>query len=100
MRAYERAGIPEYFIFDQRVRRGQTIDEVIGYRLVEGGYMPPSPNEDGLLYSLELEVWFGLENGLPLVVDVVTGERVPTPPELEARVAALEAELRPLRGEA
>lgn len=102
---YEKATIPEYIIFDQRVQRGQAIDEVIGYRLVRERYRPLTPDQNGLILCQTVGLHFGLEGGQPIVVDAKTGERLLTPVELEAKAAAeakarAEAEARAVASEA
>lgn len=107
VRQYEEARVPVYLLFDQRPLRGQMIDEVIGYRLAAGRYRPIAPNEDGLIFAETLDLWFGLENGWPVIVVAESGERLLTSEQLEARaeaaearLAELEAELKRRRGEA
>jgi Uma2 family endonuclease len=120
VRRYEQAQVAEYVIFDQRRERGRYVDEVIGYRLEEGRYRPLIPNEDGVILCKTVGLWLGMENGRPFALDMETGERLLTDAELEARaeaeaqraeaeakaraeaearLAALEAELKRLRGE-
>ncbi len=88
VRIYERAQVPEYLLFDQRTVRGQVVNEVIGYRLEEGRYSPLVPNEDGVILSEAMGLWFGLESGRPLVIAMETGERLLTAAEEEARANA------------
>jgi hypothetical protein len=121
VRLYQNAGIPEYIIFDQRTRGEEVLGEdVIGYRLVEGRYDVIVPDEDGLVLSETVGVWFGLERGRPLLVDAETGLQILLSDEVddaraeaesraeveaqaraeaERRLAELEAELKRLRGE-
>lgn len=110
---YAKAGVREYVIFDHRTRRGQGIDEVLGYRLLENAYLPISPDEDGFIYCETVGLRMGLENGRVVLIDGETGARLPTHTEAvaraeaeaaarqqaEARLAELEAELERLRGE-
>lgn len=107
VRRYEEAGVPEYLLFDQRPLRGQMVDEVLGYRLAAGRYRPIAPNEDGLILAETVDLWFGLEDGQPVIIEAESGERLLTSKQLEARaeaaqarLAELEAELKRLRGEA
>ncbi len=116
---YAKAGIREYVIFDHRTRRGQGIDEVLGYRLLENAYLPMSPDEDGFVYCETVGLRMGLDNGRVVLIDGETGARLPTHTEAvaradaeaaraetetaarkeaEARLAILEAELERLRG--
>ena len=93
VRLYQNAGIPEYIIFDQRTRGEQVIGEdVIGYRLAEGHYEVITPDEDGLLLSETVGVWFGMENGRPVLIDAETGEQIPLPDDADD--ARAEAEVR------
>ena len=96
---YEQAGVPEYVIFDRRIQRGKVVEEVLGYRLTGKDYEPILPNEDGLILCPGAGLWFGLENGRLIVLDAETNEQLLTGDEWAARAAALEAELKRLRGE-
>lgn len=44
---YAKAKVQEYAIVDRRTYRGQILDEVLGYRLVEGHYQPITPDDEG-----------------------------------------------------
>jgi hypothetical protein len=52
--AYERLGIPEYFLFDSEGCWHQPVLQ--GFRLVRGAYVPMQPASDGGLSSAQLEV--------------------------------------------
>ncbi|MBI3763713.1 MAG: Uma2 family endonuclease [Chloroflexi bacterium] len=118
---YERAGIPELVLLDHREQRGQFVDEALGYRLVNGRYRPIAPDENGFILCETVDLRIGLEHGRVVLVDVMTGQRLRTHEEeqaarqaaearaeaeaaaraeAEARLAALEDELRRLRGDA
>jgi Uma2 family endonuclease len=85
---YAKAGVHEYVIFDHRTRRGQGIDEALGYRLLENAYLPISPDEDGFVYCETVGLRMGLENGRVALIDGETGERLPTHTEAVARAEA------------
>ncbi|MEN9225350.1 MAG: Uma2 family endonuclease [Thermostichus sp. DRC_bins_24] len=81
---YARAGVEEYIIFDRRWQRGIWIDEVLGYRLRQGLYLPLTPDEEGLILSEQTGLRMGLQEGRVLLVDAQTGEKIPTAQEWEA----------------
>jgi hypothetical protein len=80
---YAQAGVLEYVILDRRRQRHQTIDEVLGYRLVEGVYLPLTPDEDGLILFETVGLRMGLQEGHLIMVDARTEERLLTSLELE-----------------
>jgi Uma2 family endonuclease len=92
---YARAGVREYIIIDRRRQRGQLVDEVLGYRLVEGQYIPLTPDEEGRIYCQTVELSIGLQEGRVVMVDARTGERLLTSLEWEQR--AIQAEQRAAR---
>ncbi|GAA6616719.1 Uma2 family endonuclease [Scytonema sp. NUACC26] len=83
VKQYARAGVREYLIFDRRKQRKQTIEEVLGYRLVDGQYLPLTPDEDGLILFETVGLSIGLQDGRVVMVDAQTGERLLTSQELE-----------------
>jgi Uma2 family endonuclease len=106
---YQRAGIPEYFIFDPP---SPVTDErllLTGYRLdASGWYREVDPDPQGRLFSVTTNLLFGVaEDGCsPLVIDTATGRTIPTSSQLdearqaaEARAQAAEAEIARLRAE-
>jgi Uma2 family endonuclease len=79
---YAALGIKEYFLFDPLF---EYLDEqLLGYRMVEGEYMPIEADSDGDLHSEELGVIFSINGSLLRVVDPNTGEFIPA---LEEAVA-------------
>jgi Uma2 family endonuclease len=88
---YEQAQVPEYIIIDRRKQRGQTIDEVLGYRLVKGRFQPIAPDEDGRIEARTVGLWFSLHQGRLVLEDVASGERLLTSHELEQRVQVEQA---------
>ncbi len=102
VRQYAQAGVQEYVIFDRRRQRGQIIDEVLGYRLSEGIYLPMVPDEEGIIFCETVGLWMGLEEGRVVMIDGETGSRLLTSLELEqwateAESRATEAESRAQR---
>ncbi|MCI0397659.1 MAG: Uma2 family endonuclease [Chloroflexi bacterium] len=101
---YAQAGVQEYVILDRWERRGQTVNEVLGYELEEGRYWPIPPDDDGFILCRTVGLRIGLEEDRAVLLNATTGERLRTYAETkaalseaEARLAALEAELRQLR---
>lgn len=102
VKQYAQAGVQEYVIVDRRTQRGQIIDEVLGYQLVEGQYLPLLPDDDGRILCETVGLWIGLVDGKVVMVDAQTGERLLSSIELEQRAAqaearAIEAEARAAR---
>lgn len=116
---YERAGVQEYVILEQRPQRGQTIDLITGYRLADGRYQPIWPEVDGRMLMQTVGLYISLQDGAVTLEDAATGERLlnveeasaarreaekraeqetQARAELEAQVAALRAELAHLKG--
>ena len=78
---------PEYFWFDP-----YTL-EFVGFYLIHGKYQPVEPNEKGHLWSEELGLYLGIEDGL-LRYFTADGTLIPTPEEsaeMEAERAEMEA---------
>ncbi len=66
---------PDYFWFDP-----YTL-EFAGFHLVDGKYQPLEPNEQGHLWSRQLELYLGIHEGL-LRFFTSSDELVPTPEEI------------------
>jgi Uma2 family endonuclease len=78
---------PEYFWFDP-----YTL-EFVGFYLIHGKYQPVEPNEKGYLWSEELGLYLGIDQGL-LRYFTSDGTLVPTPEEsaeMEAKRAEMQA---------
>jgi Uma2 family endonuclease len=80
---YARAGVQEYIIFDRRRQRGQILDEVLGYRLVDNIYVPITPDDEGRILCETVGLLVGLHDGEVVVVDAQTQERLLRSQELE-----------------
>lgn len=80
---YARAGVQEYIVFDRRRQRGQMLDEVLGYRLVDGTYVPITPDEEGRILCETVGLSMGLHDGEVVMVDARTQERLLRAQELE-----------------
>jgi Uma2 family endonuclease len=73
---YERLKVPEYFIFDPLV---EYLDPPLrGFRLRGKTYRPLKPAADGSLVSKELGLRLVPEGRMLRLIDVATGEKVPT----------------------
>jgi len=81
---YEQAEIGEYVIIDRRSRRGQEIDEVLGYRLVAGRYLPIIADDDGRIPCETIGLWIGMLDGRKVLSDMETGEQLLKSTELKA----------------
>jgi Uma2 family endonuclease len=97
VREYAQAGVETYIIFDYRQQRDTWIEEVLGYQLVDGLYLPLVPDEAGQILAEAVGLWFGLEAGEVVVVDAATGETLPNSLALEQQ--KLESEQRVLESE-
>lgn len=78
---YERAGIPEYLIYDPPtpVTRGRLL--LTGHRLgADGRYRSIEPDDRGFLLSETTGLLFGIarDGRTPLVIDAATGKRLLT----------------------
>jgi Uma2 family endonuclease len=81
---YAQAGVQEYIIIDRRKYRGQFMDEVIGYRLVQpNAYQPISPDDEGRIRCNTVGLWISLRDGQLVLEDSQTGLRLLTSQELE-----------------
>ena len=73
---YASLGIQEYFLFDPL---DEYLDQqLMGYRLVDGEYVLMSPNEDGEIFSTELQMVLRPEGKFLRVVDPQTALPVPS----------------------
>lgn len=77
---------PDYFWFDP-----YTL-EFAGFHLVDGEYEPLEPNEQGHLWSKQLGLYLGIDEGL-LRYFTQEGKLVPTPEEQAEKLAAKLREL-------
>jgi Uma2 family endonuclease len=96
---------PEYFLYYPDEQK------LVGWHLVDGVYEPMQPNEQGWLWSQQLDLWLGpwpgyshnYEYNTWLRFYMTNGELVLSHQELaaqaEAKIAALEAEIARLKGE-
>ncbi|MEZ4865760.1 MAG: Uma2 family endonuclease [Caldilineaceae bacterium] len=92
---YASLGIKEYFLFDPLF---EYLDEqLLGYRMVEGEFVPIQPDLDGDLHSEELGVILSIDDSLLRIVDPQTGEFIPA---LEEAVAQVEQETQRAEQEA
>jgi len=101
---YARAGIREYIIFDRRRQGGQMLDEVLGYRLMDGTYVPITPDEEERIMCETVGLWMGLHDGEVVMVDAQTQERLLRSTELDqwaiqAQEQASQAEQRATQAE-
>ncbi|MBW4615308.1 MAG: Uma2 family endonuclease [Desmonostoc vinosum HA7617-LM4] len=94
---YAQAGVQEYLIIDRRTQRRQVIEEVLGYRLVDGQYLPLTPDDEGRIFCETVGLLIGLQDGRVVMEDAQTGERLLNSLELEQR--ATQAEQRATQAE-
>lgn len=87
---YARTRVQEYVIIDRRLQRGQIIDEVLGYRLLEGLYQPIAPDDEGRIRCDTIGLLLSLQDGRLVMEDGNTGERLLSSVELEAAKASAE----------
>ncbi len=88
---YERLGVREYFLFDPE---GLGLERpLVGYRLRNGSYETIPPAKDGSALSKELGLRVRPEGDRLAFASLRTGERLPDPPELAARLAEVGREL-------
>jgi Uma2 family endonuclease len=104
VRQYARAGVQEYIIFDRRRQRGQILDEVLGYRLIDNVYVPITPDDEGRILCETVGLLLGLHDGEVVVVDAQTQERLLRASELEqwaihAQQQALQAQQQAFQAE-
>ncbi len=66
--------------------------EFAGFHLVDSQYQPLEPNQQGHLWSQQLGLYLGIEQGL-LRLFTPTGKLVPTPEETADKLAAKLREL-------
>ena len=79
---YARAQVQEYVIIDRRIQRGQELDEILGYRLVQGHYQPITPDEEGRIFCETVGLCLSFIEGHLVMEDAQTGERLLTSSEL------------------
>lgn len=96
---YARAAVQEYVIVDRRTYRGRVLDEVLGYRRLNGHYQPITPDEEGRILCETVGVWISLQERQLIIEDADSGQRLKTSLELEAENRELEAENRELEAE-
>jgi hypothetical protein len=96
---YAGVGVKEYFIFDPE--RKYLKPPFQGFRRVNGKAVPMKPAKDGSLVSKELGVRLVPEGDLLRVIDLATGQTVPTRAEpaeqKKMRADSLAAEIERLR---
>jgi len=109
---YDLAGVEFYVIVDVVQRRGQVAPRLLGYRRTPTVYGVLSPDAQGRLWIEPLQIWLGVQEQAVMCYDA-SGKPIGDYPDLRAalnaeiaariaaeqRIAALEAELRRLRGE-
>jgi hypothetical protein len=73
------------------------LDEVLGYRLMDGTYVPITPDEEGRIMCETVGLWMGLHDGEVVMVDAQTQERLLRSTELDQW--AIQAEQRATQAE-
>ncbi|MCS6938071.1 MAG: Uma2 family endonuclease [Roseiflexus sp.] len=102
---YDLAGVEFYIIVDVAQRRGQETLRLLGYRRTPTVYAVLPPDDQGRLWIEPLRIWLGVQDQQVVCYDAA-GNPIGDYPDLQAalataeqRIAALEAELRRLRGD-
>ena len=80
---YATVGVAEYIILDRRRQKGKFIDEVLGYRLVEGTYLPIVADDSGRIFSAILNLWIGMSEGKVTLYQGNNDVPLLTPQQLE-----------------
>lgn len=94
---YDRLGIREYFLFDPL---GDYIKPRLrGYSLVEGRYQPISSSPQGSLLSLELGLILFPEGDILRLIDISTGELLPTSLEALTEIQHIQLEKQKVQQE-
>lgn len=103
---YAYAGVQFYVIIDAHKSRRQPSYRLIGYQLTPDGYINLQPNAQGRLWLEPAQIWLGLYNDQLQCYDI-QGNRIGDYVEVakayqegQARIQALEEEIRRLRGAA
>jgi hypothetical protein len=86
---YAALGVKEYFLFDPL--HEYLEQPLMGYRLVDGAYQPITANEDGVLFSQELQALLAPDEDMLRVVDPRTLSPIP---DLDEAVDRAEQEAR------
>ena len=97
---YAGLGIPNYVLYDAEAL--YLPSPLMGFRLVEGVYMPISPGDDGRIHSDVLGLDFVIEDRRLRVYDPMRGEWLQTPAEeyaARAETAEARAETAEARAE-
>lgn len=87
---YAQAGVQEYAIIDRRTQRKQVIEEVLGYKLVDGQYLPLTPDDDGRILFETVGLSIGLQDERVVMEDAQRAERLLTSQELAQRTTQAE----------
>jgi len=92
---YEANGVPEYFVFDPT--RAYLDAPLLGFRLTRRRYRAVRADADGAMVSRELNARLRPDGRFLRLIDLGTGEPVPTRPEriafYQARLAEREAQI-------
>lgn len=103
---YAQAGVQLYIIVDTHKSSRQPNYRLIGYQLTPDGYINLQPNAQGRLWLEPAQIWIGLYDDQLQYYDT-QGNRIgdyvevaKAYQEVQARIHALEEEIRPLRGAA
>jgi Uma2 family endonuclease len=94
--AYGQVGVGCYVLIDTVGRRRRAAPELTVYG--PGGIETLRPDARGWVWLAVVGVWIGIADGRPRCYDPA-GQPIPDYVEQASRIAALEAELRRLRGE-
>ena len=89
---YAALGIPNYLLYDAESL--YLPSPLMGFRLVEGVYVPIEPGADGRIHSEVIGLDFVIQEGRLRVYDPIGGEWLQTPAEMQAARADREAMAR------
>lgn len=96
---YEQAGVEEYVILEEKEQRGQTINLITGYRLINDRYRPILLEDDGRMPLNSVGLFISLENGKVVLEELESGRRLLDIEEIETARVELQAEVEALRAE-
>jgi len=92
MDLYAELGVREYFVYD--VEHEELEPPLVGYRLVEDAYVLMPPDENGKLYSAEMQLELQEVDGALRLINPRTGEMLQTYAESQAARAEAEELVR------
>lgn len=92
MDLYAQLGVREYFVYD--VEHEELDPALVGYQLADGEYVPMQPDNEGRLYSREMQLALQEIKGTLRLINPRTGEILKTYTESEEARAGAEEQVR------